>query len=256
MHQVARRHVLTSLAGLPLAAILADPHLVRAAAAGVDTVSIATQGGREVSAAIAVPDVTPAPTVLLIHQWWGLVDQIKAVAVEFAKEGYVGLAVDLYGGRTADDPDGARALMNAVKSDEANDTLRSWLAWLRDHERGSGKLATIGWCFGGGWSLDASIATPVDATVIYYGRVTRSAEELATLKGPVQGHFATRDGWITKEMVDGFEAQMAKAGKPLTSYWYEADHAFGDPTSPRYDLANAQLAWERTLAFMGANLGA
>jgi len=256
MHQVARRHLLTSLAGLPLAAILADPQLVRAAAAEVDEVSITSQGGRSVSAAIAIPEVTPAPTVLLIHQWWGLVDQIKAVAVEFAKEGYVGLAVDLYDGQSADDPEGARALMNAVKTDEANDTLRSWLGWLREHDQGSGKLATIGWCFGGGWSLDASIATPVEATVIYYGRVTRSAEELASLKGPVQGHFATRDGWITKEMVDGFEAQMAKAGKSLTRYWYEADHAFGDPTSPRYDQANAQVAWDRTLEFMAANMGA
>ena len=87
-------------------------------------------------------------------------------------------------------------------------------------------IGTVGWCFGGGWSLNASIAAPVDATVIYYGRVTRPEQDLARLRGPVLGHFATQDKWINKKMVGAFEAAMKGAGKSIASHWYQANHAF------------------------------
>ncbi|MDH3597501.1 MAG: dienelactone hydrolase family protein [Rhodospirillales bacterium] len=254
MSSLARRQVLTGLAQLPLAAVLADPRLARAAAAGLESVSITTKGGRKVAAALALPKAVPAPAVLLVHEWWGLNDQIKAVAAQLAKEGYVALAVDLYDGGVADTPDGARALMQQVDGDAATDTLVSWTGWLRAHDRVGERIATIGWCFGGGWSLNASIAAPVEATVVYYGRVNRTAEDLKNLKGPVLGHFATRDGWINQEMVGGFETAMKKAGKSVKNHWYEADHAFANPTSARYDEADAKLAWQRTLAFFKANL--
>ena len=165
MTKLARRQVLTSLAaapfaGLTLAAVLADPNLARAAAAVMEEVSLTTAGGRRVSAALAVPAKTPAAAIVLIHEWWGLNDQIKAVAAEFAREGYVALAVDLYGGNVAGTRDGARALMQAVDGAAATDTLVSWIAWLRKRGDTSGKMGTIGWCFGGGWSLAAAIATP------------------------------------------------------------------------------------------------
>jgi len=254
MSSLARRQILTGLAGLPLATVLADPRLARAAAAGLDKVSITTAGGRKVAAALALPKSTPASAVMLVHEWWGLNDQIKSVAAELAKEGYVALAVDLYGGKVADTPDGARGLMNQVDGAAATDTVASWIDWLRQHPKGNGKIATIGWCFGGGWSLNASIAAPVEATVVYYGRVNRAAADLKSLKGPVLGHFASRDKWINQEMVDGFEAAMKQAGRPAESHWYEADHAFANPTSARYDQADAQLAWRRTLDFFKAHL--
>ncbi len=254
MSSLARRQVLTGLVHLPLAAVLADPRLARAAAAGLQDISITTAGGKNVRAALALPDATPASAVLLIHEWWGLNDQIKAVAAELAKEGYVALAVDLYGGKVADTPDGARALMQQVDGGVATDTLTSWIGWLRAHDKVGDKVATIGWCFGGGWSLNAGIATPVDATVVYYGRVNRTAEDLKALKGPVLGHFATQDKWINQEMVSGFEAAMKAAGKTATNYWYEADHAFANPTSARYDETDAKLAWDRTLSFFASIL--
>ena len=105
------------------------------------------------------------------------------------------------------------------------------------------------WCFGGGWSLNASIAAPVDATVIYYGNVARPAADLKKLKGPVMGHFATEDKWINREMVDGFKSTMQVADKPLTTDWYEANHGFANPTGARYDEGDTQLAWSRTLGF-------
>lgn len=252
---LSRRRLVQGLAaGLPLARVLADPKLARAAADRLETVEIETAGGRKVAAALAMPERTPAPAVLLIHEWWGLNDQIKAVAAELAREGRIALAVDLYGGKSADTREAASALMGAVDPEAATDTLVSWLRWLKAHEKATGKVATIGWCFGGGWSLNASIATPVEATVIYYGRVEQPADRLARLKGPVLGHFASRDANIDRPMVEAFERAMKEAGKALTVYWYDADHAFANPSGGRYDEADAALAWQRTLTFLRANL--
>ena len=200
------------------------------------------------NASLALPSTTKASTILLVHEWWGLNDQIKAVAAEFAKEGYVGLAIDLYGGKSTGNSGEARRYMQSVRPAQATDTLVSWIAWLMSHQRGNGKVATIGWCFGGGWSLNASLASPVDATVIYYGNVAKKAAQLGSLKGPVQGHFATRDGFINKPMVDGFAKEMKTSGKSLEHHWYEADHGFANPTTGRYDKPDADLAWKRTLA--------
>lgn len=251
----SRRNVLQALAAAaPLAAILADSELARAAASALEDVSLRTAGGKTVQASLAVPAVTPAPAVLLIHEWWGLNDQIKSVAAELARQGYLALAVDLFDGRVARSSDEAGRMSNAVDPSVATDTLVSWVAWLRNHPKGTGKVATIGWCFGGGWSLDASIATPVDAAIIYYGQVDRPTDRLARLQGPVLGHFATRDPWINRSMVESFEKSMAEVGKPLTVFWYEADHAFANPTGTHYDDEDAKLAWQRSLAFLRDHL--
>ena len=250
----ARRAMMKGVAALPLAAVLADPRLAAAAAGGLEKVELTTAGGRKVAAALAMPAKTPAPAMVLIHEWWGLNDQIKAVAAEFASQGYIGLAVDLYGGGVGATPDQARALMGSLKADEATDTLTAWGDWLRGHAASSGKLGSVGWCFGGGWSLNMSLATPVDATVVYYGNVAKTADQLATLQGPVLGHFASRDGFIDSAMVEGFVVAMRQAGKPLTVHVYDADHAFANPTGSRYDEADAKLAWQRTMAFLERHL--
>ena len=243
---------------MPLATVLAFPELAQAAATTLEDVSLDLKSGAKVKAALALPAAEKAPTVILIHEWWGLNDQIKAVAAELASMGYVALAVDLYGGKVAASPDEAKALMGGLDAAVAKETMVGWVDFLKNHAKGNGKVATMGWCFGGGWSLNTSVATPVDATIIYYGRVTNPADELKALKGPVLGHFGKLDKNINQEMVSGFESEMEKAGKKdsLTVHWYEADHAFANPTGARYDEANAKQAWERTTAFLKANLGA
>lgn len=257
MNEITRRGLVRRLAaGVPLAAVLADPLLARAAASGLETVSIKTADGRTVSGALARPEATAAPAVMLIHEWWGLNDQIKAVAAAYAENGYLALALDMYDGKVAadDDRDAAKALMQAVDAERGVGTVVAWSEWLRDHDAGSGKLGTVGWCFGGGWSLNAAISTPVDACVIYYGRVNKTAEQVSSLSGPVQGHFATRDSFINAEMVGGFEKAMDQAGKTYETYWYEADHAFANPTGARYDDEDAKLAWARTMTFLAKHL--
>jgi len=251
---IARRTVLAGLAGVSLSAILADPRLARAAASGLETAKLTTDGGRSVSAALAMPAQRPTSTIMLVHEWWGLNDQIKAVAAELAREGYMALAVDLYAGRVATDRDTARSLVGSVEADVATDTVASWSRWLKAHSDGNDRLGTVGWCFGSGWALNAALAEPADATVVYYGNVQKTKSQLESLSGPVLGHFAKRDKWINKEMVDAFTHEMEAAQKPLTVHWYEADHAFANPTGARYDEADAALSWQRTLAFFKTNL--
>ena len=251
-----RRKFLKGLGALPLATVLAYPALARAAADSLESVSINLADGTSVSASLARPEAEKAPAVILIHEWWGLNDQIKSVAADLARQGYLALAVDLYEGGVATDREGAMSLIKAVDQDQAVATLTGWVDWLRKHQNSTGKVATMGWCFGGGWSLNASIATPVDATVIFYGRVNRSADDLASLSGPVLGHFGTLDKNINADMVGGFEQAMKEAGKhdTLTVHWYDADHAFANPTGSRYDAEDAALAWERTGEFLRAHL--
>ncbi len=254
--EIGRRQVMAGAAAASLATVLGSPDLAHAAAEGLTEVTITTSShGKAANAALALPAAgVPRPGIVLIHEWWGLNDQIKAVAGELARLGYVALAIDLYDGQVATTPDDARSYMGMVDAGLATDTLASWVAWLKHHTACNGRIGTVGWCFGGGWSLNAGLAAPVDAVVVYYGNVRRDAEQLKALKAPVLGHFATRDGWIDREMVVGFEAQMEAAGRSYTDYWYEADHAFANPTSARYDQADAQLAWKRTLEFLGTTL--
>ncbi len=251
---IPRRTVVQGLAGLPLAAVLADPALAQSAADTTRLVRIRTNAGREVAGALAVPTVKPAPVVLLIHEWWGLNDQIKAVAADFATQGYLALAVDLFAGRVANTVDQARELIAAVKDDESADTLSAWLRWLQNHNDSTRKIGTVGWCFGGGWSLRASTLVPVDGTVVYYGRVNLPKDDLAKLKGPVQGHFALRDKHITADIVRPFEQAMTELGKPYEVFWYEADHAFVNPTGNNYVKDEAQQAWRRTTEFLAKAL--
>jgi carboxymethylenebutenolidase len=245
-----RRRFLKGLTSLPLATVLANPRLAAAVSAGLQEVEAKLSNGETVKAALARPQGQAKGSILLIHEWWGLNDQIKSVAAEFANQGYSALAVDLYRGYVAETRPDARALMKSVDAKIATETLTLWVKWLRENGPAGGKVATIGWCFGGGWSLNASLATPVDATIVYYGRVNKTADDVSALKGPVLGHFATQDQWINKEMVSGFEAAMDAAGKSYTNHWYDAQHAFANPTSARYDEEDAALAWQRTLDFL------
>jgi carboxymethylenebutenolidase len=255
MH-IPRRSLIKGIAAsVPLASILADPVLRRAVAAGLGSVTIATSDGRQVSGALAVPAKMPAPGVVLIHEWWGLNDQIKTVAAELAKHGYLTLAVDLFGGQVATNVEQAAAQSKAVGANPApaRATLVSWIDWLKKNPKCDGHVATWGYCFGGGWSLNASLATPVDATVIYYGNVRKTAADLAPLQSPVLMHYGLLDKNINTEMVKGFEAAAKTAGKSVKVYAYEgANHAFANPTGAAfpYVKAAADLAWKRSLAFL------
>ena len=123
---------------------------------------------------------------------------------------------------------------------------------MKSQEIVKGKLATIGWCFSVGWALNEATVEPVDATVVYYGRVNHPTGQLRHLKGPVMGHFATHDMWIYRDMVTLFELGMLNVQKHWISHWLETGHAFANSTGSRYDNKDAALAWQRTMAFLEA----
>lgn len=191
--------------------------------------------------------------ILVIHEWWGLNDHIRSWTDRFAGLGYRAMAVDLYGGKVAATPEEAMGLMKSVDQKEANAKHRAVLDALKAPGR---KLGTIGWCFGGGQSLQASLAAPgsVSATVIYYGRTVTDADRLRTLRAPVLGIFAERDAGIPVEQVKAFEAAMKQAGRDLELHFYDADHAFANPSGNRYDSEAAVAAWKVTRAFLDKHL--
>ncbi len=194
--------------------------------------------------------------ILVIQEWWGLNDNIRTMARRLAAEGYLALAVDLYEGEVATNRDEARALVTAAmeNADRLKDNLRAAHAWLA--AAGAGSVGTIGWCFGGGWSLNAAIMLggDLDAAVIYYGRVVTD-DQLATIEAAVLGHFGSEDGGIPLEGVRAFEARMQDLGKEVTVHVYEgADHAFANPSGTRFDEAAATQAWHRTLKFFAVHL--
>lgn len=191
--------------------------------------------------------------LLVIHEWWGLNAHIKGTADHFGRLGYRVFAIDLYGGKVAKKPADARKYMGAVKGDEASAKLAAALTALSKKGR---KIGTIGWCFGGGMSLRASLAKPglVQATVIYYGMTVNDPKQLGTLKSPVLGIFAKKDGWITPAKVKVFEEGLKKAGVKHEIKIYDAAHAFANPSGQRFQRQSARAAWAKTLKFFEDHL--
>jgi carboxymethylenebutenolidase len=196
--------------------------------------------------------------VILIHEWWGLNDNIRQMARRLAGEGYSALAVDLYEGRVASDPDTARALMQDAmqRGDALIDNLKAARAYLAEHEQAP-RIGVVGWCFGGGWALQAGLrlGADLDAVVMYYGRVESDPRELSRLAAPLLGLFGGRDRAIPVAGVRAFEQELARLGKTAEVRVYpDADHAFANPSGGNYDPEAARDAWARTLDFLAKHL--
>lgn len=194
----------------------------------------------------------------MIHEWWGLNDNVRQAAQRLAGEGYVALAVDLYDGATAEVPKEAIKLMTALSENtaRADENLRQAFAFL-DGTVGVPRVGSIGWCLGGRWSLRTALLLPdeLDAAVIYYGTVVTDEAELAPLTMPVLGNFAEDDPIIPLETVSAFEQAMTNLGKDVDIKIYAgAKHAFSNPSGLAYDPVAAADAWERTTRFLRANL--
>lgn len=213
-----------------------------------------TIAGRTVSAVLAKPARLPAPGLVLYHAFKGLTDEFKELAVHYADQGYLAVAADLMDGKTGGGFVTAMLRMAFLNKARVEETATAWVAWLRANSDCTGRVGTVGWCFGGRWSLNASIATPVDATVVYYGSVDRSEADLSKLKGPVLGHFGKKDRIVKADSVAAFEGRMKTLAKPLELHWYEANHAFANPGNSWYDKAAADAANARTLTFLSYHL--
>lgn len=200
----------------------------------------------------------PLPAVIMIHEWWGLNDNIRAMADRLAGEGYIVFAVDLYRGRTASTPGEARVLMmEAVEDPEpARENIRAAFEFV-SNVAGAPRIGSIGWCFGGGWSLNTAQLFPseLDAAVIYYGQVTADEELLRPIGAPILGLFAADDAGIKVASVEAFRDALERLRKNYEVHIYpDVGHAFANPTGRNYDAATADDAWRRTLKFLELHL--
>ena len=225
----------------------------------VEYVNIDGQGIRGYFAAPEGAD-EPLPGIIAIHEWWGLNDNIKAMTRRLAGEGYQVLAVDLYNGEVTESPEQANQLMTAVANNplasEAN--MSKAYHYLSDDKQAP-KIATIGWCFGGSWSLKTALLFPqeLDAAVIYYGGEVGKAtkEELATLEMPILGIFGAEDRSIPVATVEELAATLDSLGKTAEFEIYQnAGHAFANPSGQNYVPEAADKAWAKTTEFLAKYL--
>jgi len=213
------------------------------------------QNNPEVIGYLARPNTENAkPTLILIHEWWGLNTNIKQIADTFAKNGYVALAVDLYNGQAANTPVLAQGLAKHVRDnmDDAFQNLNSAITYLKDQAFvDSKRIGSIGWCFGGGWSYQMAknnLGTKV--SIIYYGQFNPK-DDLKKMKAKIQGHFGGKDQHIKIDTVKEFQANLKSLRGNHEIYIYpNSDHAFANDIGANYNKKDADVAWKRTLAFL------
>ena len=225
-----------------------------------ETRAYATLEDQPVSGYLARPPAGsgPFPAVVLIHEWWGLNDNIRAMARRFADAGYVALAVDLYEGETAERPERARSLMEQAmeRTDRLERNIEQAFYYL-DVMPSTNRIGSVGWCFGGGWSLRTALMFPreLDASVIYYGELETGRDRLAPLEVPILGLFGSDDGVVPEDRVRAFGEVLTELEKPHEIHVYEgAGHAFANPSGDNYEPDTAARAWAKTTAFLNRHL--
>ena len=195
------------------------------------------------------------PGVVMIHEWWGLNDNIKEMAEKLASHGYVVLAVDLYNGEVAITSDQARQLITSFDTNVGIENMNFAASYIQENHNVQ-KLGSIGWCFGGGQSLNLALNNQnMDATIIYYGSLITEQESLSNISWPVLGIFAEFDQGIPVESVNDFETSLDDLDIPNEIHIYPGvDHAFANPSGERYAPNESKDAWKKTIEFLELNL--
>ncbi len=202
----------------------------------------------------ARPDRARGRGIIVIQEWWGLNDDIKAIADRFGGEGYAALAPDVYHGKLTQSPDEAGKLLMALNVSEAESDLRGAVTLLKDLT--GHPVGIVGFCMGGALSLFAACRNGVwiGACVVYYGRHPKIAYDLDGLRAPILGHWAADDAWAN-EGVPGLSADLERRGRSFEFHSYPGTkHAFFKHDGANYNAAAALVSWDRTLAFFGKHL--
>ena len=207
---------------------------------------------------LAVPEQGSGPGVIVIQEWWGLVDHIKDVCDRFAAEGFVALAPDMYHGKSTKSPDEAGKLMMALRIDEAERDLSAAVDYLDIQDSTtSKKIGVVGFCMGGALALyAASKNSKIGACVVFYGIHPKVKPDLPNLQAPVLGNYGEKDRSVPPAVVHDLEQQLKDLGKQVDMKIYkDADHAFFNDTRPEvYDAEASADAWQRTIAFLREHL--
>lgn len=195
--------------------------------------------------------------LIVIHEWWGLNEDIHLMADQLAGLGYHSLAVDLYDGKSAEGVREAFQLMTGLSKNEdaALANLKEAYDYLTN-ELGVEKVGIIGWCLGGKWSLRGSLMLPneIDATVIYYGSLIDDREQLATLEMPIIGFVGTKDRPYINQFIQ-FDKDLKALNKDYSVHFYEgAGHAFANASGTAYEPEAAEDSWKKTVDFLAAHL--
>jgi carboxymethylenebutenolidase len=211
--------------------------------------------GKDANGYVIMADKKTNNWIFVFQEWWGLNDNIKRQSEDLFKDlGNVNvIALDMYDGKLATTPEEAGKFMQEFKQERGDIIVKGALEYAGKNA----KVGTIGWCFGGGQSLLASLTAGKQAAacVIYYGMPVDDVEKLKKLNSDVLNIWPTKDKWINKEMMDKFDSNMKAAGKNLTTKPYDADHAFANPSNTgNYNEAAAKDAYSNTLAFFKARL--
>ncbi len=216
-------------------------------------------GDETVQAVLYTPSGTgPFPALIVIHEWWGLNDWIKEQASKLSDQGYVALAIDLYRGKVATTPDEAHEIMRGVPEDRAKRDLDAAFNFLASQPNvRKNRIGAIGWCMGGGYSLDVALQEPaLAAAVINYGHLATDPEAIKKIDAPILGLFGEQDRGITPADVHQFQQTMEGLGKKIDVKIYDdAGHAFENPNNKDgYRPADAADAWNRTVKFLATAL--
>ena len=225
------------------------------------SVTYGTITGQPITGYLAQPSEPTSdalPALLTIHEWWGLNENIEAMTRRLAGEGYTVLAVDLYDDEVATDPQSARDLVRLVMDNPgpAEENILQAANFL-ETEYNASALGSIGWCFGGSWSLRTGLllSSDLDAMAIYYGQLILDSEALATLDMPIIGFFGEEDSSIPVIDVQNFESTLERGGKAADINLYSGvGHAFANPSGQNYDANAAEDAWEKTITFFNPHL--
>ncbi len=200
----------------------------------------------------------PFPALIVIHEWWGLNDWVKDEAAKLSDQGYVALAIDLYRGKVATTPEMAHEIMRGVPEDRAKRDLHAAFVFLASQANvKKDRIGSVGWCMGGGYSLDVALQEPtLAATVINYGHLATDSAALAKINGPILGLFGAQDHGISPDDVRKFESTVKQLGKKIDVKIYDdAGHGFENPNNKEgYRAEDTADAWKRTLDFFAAAL--
>lgn len=191
--------------------------------------------------------------IFVIHEWWGLNNYIKQETEKIANEtGFRVIAIDLYDKKVASNRDSASKYMQEVVTARSEAIIKGVINYVGKNCQ----IATIGWCFGGGWSLQASLLAGKQAKscVMYYGMPEESLSKLKDLNSPVLFVFAEKDKWINKEVVTKFEQNMKTSKKSLVVKSYNAEHAFANPSNPNFEKQYSEDAFKNAITFIKENL--
>jgi carboxymethylenebutenolidase len=207
---------------------------------------------------LSTPRQGSGPGVIVIQEWWGLVDHIKDVCDRFADAGFTALAPDLYHGKKTKSPDEAGKMMMALRIDQAEKDISGAVAYLLHHDSViSDEVGVVGFCMGGALALyTATKNSHIGACVVFYGGHPNVKPDLTNLHAPVLGIYGERDKSVTPASVHQLEAHVRALGKQIETHIYPgADHAFFNDTRPEVYKADAAAdSWRRTIEFLKQHL--